>query len=71
MSLLPTAHLQYIDRLMREKPGFYKDVPHNRNRYRKHRQKNHQMTKAKDRRIGVWHADEDQPNCSDRGGLRN
>ena len=71
MSLLPTAHLQYIDRLMRETPGFYRDVPHNRSYYRKHRRKNHQKPKTKDRRIGVWHSDEETPNSLSSRGLPN
>lgn len=53
MSLLPTAHLQSIDRLMREKPGFYRDVPENRSHYRKHRRKNHQMPKGKKHRMNT------------------
>lgn len=58
MSLLPNAHLQYIDHLMRETPGFYRDVPHNRNSYRKHRRKRHRNVKTTEPRIGVWHSDD-------------
>jgi hypothetical protein len=61
MSLLPNAHLQYIDHLMREKPGFYRDVCANRSHYRKHRRKNHQMPKGKKHRIGVWRSEEETP----------
>ena len=61
MSLLPTAHLQYIDRLMREKPGFSRDNP----RESKTKRKRH--SHRNDRRIRVWSLVEEQSDNSSRG----
>lgn len=56
MSLLPTPNLQYIDRLMREKPGFYRDVPRKRNRYCKRRDKDRRDPGNNARSVKAWRA---------------